>query len=595
MFRLREFKFESSPAKKYKRQQSNCLNKYYDKTVSKPFFLTRQTANLMEDFARELNQGSALFLLYGEIGVGKTRLLQELGQSRLSERAIFWLDLDSEDGSDETRLDRSTEVEALFAAAGNGDIIIADHFEMALKKTRHQLFLSWSTDGIDKQLNLIVASSSEGLDELRQLSQQYQTPMQSFQLMPFGADEVQAFLGFYLFPDHPPGKLSMPSALSKQIAATQGIVGRVIEIVDREGSQIQSTTPAPTEPSRRSGRMIIALLFLVVLALGAGWYMLRQSSSSEIPALAMGEPDNGSAQVAVPEAAVALEAQTATTADASSDSTLAPAVIVRDATAVDSEPAQTSESTIDTEAALTSESTIDPEPALASESRSDPEPALASETTVDREPTLAVESTVDLESSAAQVARPENSTESPASAAIEPLAQAQSTAAEAAQEPGLSEAEPGTASDSEAVIVERPESAQAAGGDSVIEPPAPPRNSQERFDLELRQSLDWIRQRDDSVGTIQIMLLSYASFDPDNYYNYVADLARKQVDTERLHVFKTYLRNREVYSVVYDEFASRRLAQAAIDSLPAVLRDTAPLARSVGGLWQEIRRLESNN
>ncbi len=547
MFRLREFKFESSPAKKYKRQQSNCLNKYYDKTVSKPFFLTRQTANLMEDFTRELNQGSALFLLYGEIGVGKTRLLQELGQSRLSERAIFWLDLDSEDGSDETRLDRSAEVEALFAAAGNGDIIIADHFEMALKKTRHQLFLSWSTDGIDKQLNLIIASSTEGFDELRQLSQQYQTRMQSFQLMPFGADEVQAFLGFYLFPDHPPGKLSMPSALSKQIAATQGIVGRVIEIVDREGSQIQSTKPAPTESTRRGGRMVIAMLFLFVLALGAGWYLLRQSATSEIPTLAMNEPDNIGAQGAVPEAEVALEAQSATTADADSGSTVTPAVIVADATAVDPEPAQASEST------------------------------------------------ADAESSAAQVARSENSTESPVPAAIEPLAQAQPAAAEAAQEPGLPEAEPGTASDSEAVIVEQPEPAPAAGADTVIEPPAPPRNSQERFDLELRQSLDWIQQRDDSVGTIQILLLSYASFDPDNYYNYVADLARKQVDTERLHVFKTYLGKREVYSVVYGEFASRRLAQSAIDSLPAVLRDAAPLARSVGGLWQEIRRLESNN
>lgn len=102
--------------------------------MSIPFFLTRQTANLMEDFVRELNQSSALFLLYGDNGVGKTRLLQELGKSRLSERAIYWIDLDSGDGSDEILMDRSAEVEALFAEAGEGDIIIADHFESAIKK-----------------------------------------------------------------------------------------------------------------------------------------------------------------------------------------------------------------------------------------------------------------------------------------------------------------------------------------------------------------------------------------------------------------------------------------------------------------------------
>ena len=552
---MREFKFESNPANKYKRRQSKYLNKYYDKNVSRPFFLTRQSANLMEDFTRELNQGSALFLLYGDTGVGKTRLLQELSQSRLSERAVFWLDLDSGDGNDETRMDRSTEVEALFAAAGNGDIIIADHFEMALKKTRHQMLLSWSTDGIDKQLNLIIASSTEGFEELRQLSQQYQVPVQSFQLMPFSADEVQAFLGFYLFPDHPLGKLTMPAALAKQIAAAQGIVGRVIEIVEREGAQIQSTAPVPAESVRPGGKLIFALLFLVALALGIGWYLLDQPETSEIPSLAMTEPDKVNTPLAAPEvevdtqpldrSEVALEAQSAPISDTNADSTVTPVAV-------------------DTEA-----------------------------TTEDSKPVLASAPTVDLESSAAQITASENSAEAAMLAATEAVMQAQPTAAGMAQEPALSAAEPGTASDSEAVIVEQPAPAQAAGGDTLAEPPASPRTSQERFDLELRQSLDWIGKRDDSVGTIQILLLSYANFDPDNYYNFVANLARKQVDTGRLRVFKTYTGNREVYSVVYGEYASRKAALGAIDSLPAVLRDTSPLARSVGGLWQEIRRLES--
>jgi hypothetical protein len=422
--------------------------------VSKPFFLTRQTANLMEDFARELKEGSSLFLLYGEDGVGKTRLLEELGHTRLAERAIFWLDLDSGDQGDETRMERSTEVEASFAGAGNGDIIIADHFEAALKKTRHQLFLSWSTDGIDKQINLIIASNIEGFNELRQLWQHYQVRVESFQQMPFSDDEVQSFLGFYLFPNNPVVKLSIPSPLRKQIAAAHGNVGRVIEIIERDGDQIQSAAPVEqTESIRQGSRIIFAVLFLFVLAVGVGWYFFGQPRAAEPPPFASTETEVSASQ--------------------SAD-------------------------------------------------------------------------------------------------------------------------EPGTASDSEAVIDEPIDEAPLQA--SLAAAPEPiPANNRQRFDLELQQSLEWLGQRENRAGTVQILLLSYDNFDHDNYYEYVAELARRGADPEQLHVFKTYTGNREVYSVMYGEFTTRRAAINAIDGLPKGLRDTSPLGRSVGGIWQEIRRLESKN
>lgn len=160
--------------------------------------------------------------------------------------------------------------------------------------------------------------------------------------------------------------------------------------------------------------------------------------------------------------------------------------------------------------------------------------------------------------------------------------------------------EPGTASDSEAVIdesivIDQPQPDPAADDDGVTGRQALPQNSQQRFELELEQSMSWLQKQGDNVGTIQILLLSFENFDPDNYYDYVDKLAKNQVDTEQLHVFKTLTGKREVYSVVYGEFASRRSAIGAIDALPAVLRDTGPLGRSVGGLWQEIRRLDSEN
>jgi septal ring-binding cell division protein DamX len=580
LFRVLEFKFESKAAKKYKRQQSNCLNKYYNKTVSNPYFLTRQTANLMEDFTRELNQGPALFLLYGENGVGKTRLLQELSETRLSERAIYWINLDSEDGSDATRMDRSAEVEALFAAAGNGDIIIADHFEMALKKTRHQLFLSWSTDGIDKQLHLIITSSTEGFNEFRQLSQQYQVRVQSFQQMPLSADEVQAFLGFHLFPDHPMGKLTIPPPLGKQIAAAQGVIGNIVEIADREGTQIKSAPIVETESIRQGSRIIVSLLILSVLAVGIGWYLTRQNELFEAPAVA------------------AVESSKVTDAEIAVDTEIAAAP--EDESVEAAEPA----------GAAIGETTVVPVPVV-------PETDAANETAAMSDPVAAengmldstdtVEAVTAIEAETAAVDAVDDSEVVANQSEVLPKAEPETVAVDAmdngesvAMQSGVAlEAEPGTASDSEAVIdesivIDQSEPAQSAG-DDVAGQLALPQSSQQRFELELKQSMGWLQKHGDTVGTIQIMLLSFENFDPDNYYDYVDKLARKQVDPERLHVFKTLTGNREVYSVVYGEFASRRSAIGAIDSLPVVLRDTAPLARSVGGLWQEIRRLESNN
>ena len=545
--------------------------------MSKPFFLTRQTANLMEDFARELKEGSSLFLLYGEDGVGKTRLLEELGHTRLAERAIFWLDLESGEQGDETHMDRSTEVEALFAAAGKGDIIIADHFEAALKKTRHQLFLSWSTDGIDKQLNLIIASNMEGFDELRQLSQQYQVRVESFQQMPFSEDEVQSFLRFYLFPDNPVGKLSIPSPLRKQISAAKGKVSGVIEIVERDGDQIQSAAPVEqTESVRQGSRVIFAALFLFVLAVGIGWYFFFQPRMTEPPPAIVFSTETD-ATTPPPADEPAPEAQAEVVAE---PEIAAPA----DGATEDGSESQT---------AAVTDNTDEPATAMATEPEAEPESAAISTAAVEPEPvaTPAAAEQESIEVPAAAADRDTAAQETNDDEAVAEVAAAVQPEANAAQQSEtLLAGEPGTASDSEAVIVEAPSQA------TVADEPAPmPANNRQRFDLELQQSLEWIGKQENNVGTIQILLLSYDGFDPDNYYAYVANLAQRGVDPEQLHVFKTLTGKREVYSVMYGEFTTRQSAINAIDGLPSVLRDTSPLGRSVGGIWQEIRRLESKN
>jgi septal ring-binding cell division protein DamX len=521
-----------------------CLNKYYNQIMTSPFFLTRQTANLMEDFTRELKAGAPLFLLYGESGVGKTRLLQELGQSRLADRRIHWLDLSEGSGSEDTLQDNSRGVEAIFTNAQQGDIIITDHFEMALQKTRHQLFLSWSTDGIDKQLNLIIASNIEGFNELRQLSQQYQVRVQSFQQMPFSADEVDAFVGFYLFPENPIGKLSIPPILRRQLAATRGAVGKIIEIIERDGAQIGSSTTTDSASIHQGGRIITAVLILFLLAVGVGWYYLGNQSALVELVRGFTSTETESMTIVEPVVETEVEPEIEVAAKPGDEAeTVAVAVI----------ELETSEEQV---------TELEPE--------AEPEPGAELES----------EPGAELEAATESVPETDSATES------------------ATQDAAT--VEPGTVSDTEAVIVEEEDSAQqetTLSSETTIssDPAQIQPSSATRFQRELERSYDWLTSKAASVGTMQILSLSFKTFDAANFYEYVESLASKQVDTTQLKVFKTYTGGTEVYSVFYGEYASRQAAKKAKSSLPEVLRKISPIARSVGGILQEIRRLEAES
>ncbi len=241
----------------------------------------------MEDFVRELKADASLFLLYGESGVGKTRLLEELKRTRLTDAKIHWIDLKAGGSGDGSLVDSNAMIEDTFAGAQPGDIIIADHFEMALQKTRHQLFLSWSTDGVDKRINLIVGSNDKFFDELRQLAKQYQVRVQSFQLMALSPEEAAAFLGFYLFPDRPIGNLSIPAILQEQLSMAQGAIGKIVEIAERAGDQITTAPLDDVETIRKDSKNMIGILIGVALVIGVGWYYLSsRSHTDDVPVAA---------------------------------------------------------------------------------------------------------------------------------------------------------------------------------------------------------------------------------------------------------------------------------------------------------------------
>jgi septal ring-binding cell division protein DamX len=520
--------------------------------VSNRFFLTRQTANLMEDFVRELKADAKLFLLYGASGVGKTRLLQELAQSRLDDSKLHWIDLQAGASGNDALVDSSAMVEDVFAMAQPGDIIIADHFEKALQKTRHQLFLSWSTDGVDKQVNLIIAGEDRFFDEMRQLAKQYQVPAQSFQLMALNPEEAAAFLGFYLFPDRPIGKLSIPPLLQEHLALTQGAVDKIVEIAERAGDQITTAPLDDVETLRKDSKNIVGILIGLALVIGCAWYYLSsQSSTDDLPSAAKEMP-------AQPESVAAVEAVV------QQESESMPAIAPPDANQAESE-ARAAGEMLDDAAALSG--------------GTDVETVVAEQRAENQTPPAEAESVAD---------------ETPAEASVEMTPPA------------------GTVSHQQSVLMEEPDpqpagqpGANDAGAvtagpaaENPLTAPEPVPSAPvvaSRFDRELQASLDWIKRSDEKTGTIQIMLLSLDKFDDRAYYEYVDYLATRGVDSSALKVFMTYTGGRKAYSFVYGEYPSWQAAGDAIEELPQVLRDTSPIPRSAGGLMDEIRRLEAQN
>jgi len=246
--------------------------------ISDPFFLTRQTANLLEDFTREINKSSSLFLLYGVASVGKSRLLRELANRGISGRKFHWVDFKTgmvdpgmkNELPDAHESGFASKFQALMEAVDEHDIIIVDHFDLASNESRHRLFHSWSIDGINKKINLIIAATSGSFDDLREFAQHFKIQIKSFELIPCSMAEVEAFLAFYLFPKNPLSSLSIPSSVEKQLRSCNGILSKVVEVAIQQGNLVSIKAESDPE-SKNNTPLAVGLVLIVLIATGTGY------------------------------------------------------------------------------------------------------------------------------------------------------------------------------------------------------------------------------------------------------------------------------------------------------------------------------------
>jgi protein TonB len=233
--------------------------------IDTAYFLTRQIANLQEDFGREIKNGASLFLLYGDEGVGKTRLLEELVSTRFNGLRTHWVDC--KESVDEANVPTKLgfELEHTMDNASIGDIILADHFELATNKIKHKLLQSWSTDGIDKDFSLIIATGLAGLKEVRDLAARYRVNVKSFQLLPLTRVEIDDYCANTLFPLLPSGPLLMPKQIRLALNETQGVISKVRDVVEQQGSHITRQEAPITAPIIKPPLVVFGLAIMLVL------------------------------------------------------------------------------------------------------------------------------------------------------------------------------------------------------------------------------------------------------------------------------------------------------------------------------------------
>lgn len=221
-----------------------------------------------------------MFLLYGNEGVGKSRLLQQLTSLRLPEFNVHWIDFRQPEESGDG--DMAVQIERTAEAASHGDIIVLDHFEKASNKAQHQIFQSWSTEGKDKSLNVIIAASNDGFKPFRQLAQQFQIEARSFQLMPCSLDEAEAYLQYSIFPEQPLGELDILRPIKKRIRSAKGIFTQLNEIILRDADSFSIKSVSPASALMRT-RFSIGLLTLILLLVAVVYWQSISEQTIEMP------------------------------------------------------------------------------------------------------------------------------------------------------------------------------------------------------------------------------------------------------------------------------------------------------------------------
>ncbi len=206
-----------------------------------PFFITRRSANLMEDLHRQISAVGAICLLYGVEGVGKTRLIKQFISTRLAGRNMKFCRL-STDGfflDDDTQLHAFDRLmPTILGSPPDNSIWVIDQLELASGEFIQQLLQFWSLHASELNCALILGCRPRYLGTVYKISQQLKLKIPSVELKPLSKSESLQYLSAQLCPNMDSVAV-LSIELSREFKLAGGIPGLLDQIIQRHSGLIE--------------------------------------------------------------------------------------------------------------------------------------------------------------------------------------------------------------------------------------------------------------------------------------------------------------------------------------------------------------------
>ncbi len=206
------------------------------------FFLTRQSANILEDLLRRLKQSGSISLLYGPRGIGKSCLLNQFVSNRLTpENSVFVQFTASNTFNEGLEGDVEFESDTFFtqqiSRLKSGSTLVIDQFDNAPEEIQLNILKYWNQVAFEKSLKLVISVEPKNLHQLTEIANRFQLKIDSVELKPLSRNEQLDFLRSTCCP-----KLRhiavVPPELKQSLKLTNGLFSQLEAFQSQFGEQI---------------------------------------------------------------------------------------------------------------------------------------------------------------------------------------------------------------------------------------------------------------------------------------------------------------------------------------------------------------------